>query len=242
MKKLRIISSLLLLTILSSTSEAKYCPQIKIAIVDTGLDLTDPRFKNHICETGHKNFIKDQTLDDIHGHGTHVAGLIQKYAGRGNYCFLIYKYYSDANLGFVNLNNEVDAFQEAIDNGANIVNFSGGGAEFSEEEFLIMKSHPEVLFMVSAGNEHANMDISEHYFYPAAYNLKNEIVVGSISWDHIRSDFSNYGKVVKNVEVGENVISYLPHNKKGSMSGTSQATAIKTGKVVAKLLHMCHSK
>ena len=69
------------------------CEQIKIAIIDTGLDLSDPRFAGHICNKGHRNFILDNdNTEDNNGHGTHIAGLIRSNAGEGNYCFLIYKF------------------------------------------------------------------------------------------------------------------------------------------------------
>src|SRR5271168_5346568 len=104
----------------------------KIAVVDTGLNINDPRFQGHLCKTGHKNFVANETLNDIVGHGTFVVGLIQQYAKNANYCMLIYKYYSESSSGQTNAKNELLSFKEAVKNGATVVNFSAGGPNFYE--------------------------------------------------------------------------------------------------------------
>lgn len=239
------IKSLILLLIMQQGSFASSgCDQepLKIAVIDTGLNLDDPRFAEHLCKTGHMNFVmnNDRPIDE-HGHGTHVTGLIQQYAGKGNYCFLIYKYYSDANPGSVNLKNTVKAIHAAVENGATIINYSGGGPEFAEDEYLSIKNSPKVTFIVAAGNEHHDIDITKDY-YPANYNLTNEIIVGSLNAAGTRASTSNWATKTQIVwEVGDSVLSTFPGEKTGYMSGTSQATAIHTGKVVAMRLSACNS-
>lgn len=215
---------------------------LKIAILDTGLDLNDPRFSEHICDGGHWNFVMENlNLTDEYDHGTHVAGLIQQHAGKGNYCFLIYKYYSDANPGSLNLKNTIKAIKAAVKNGANIINYSGGGPEFSEDEYLAIKNNPKVTFIVAAGNEHHDIDTLKDY-YPACYKLPNEIIVGSNDKFGNRAPTSNSGSHTINAwEIGDMVQSTLPNGKMGWMGGTSQATAVHTGKVVANRLHACNS-
>jgi subtilisin family serine protease len=208
--------------------------QLRVAIVDTGLDLKDPRF-THLCPTGHKNFVKSETLDDINGHGTHVSGLIELHAGKSNYCMLIYKFYSDSISGSSTTKNEVGAIREAIEDGADVINLSEDGPEFDEDEAIIIKYHPEVTFVVAAGNERKDLDIQGNQMYPASLNYPNIVVVGSLDHNAKRSEYSNYGKKVENWEVGEQVWSYLPNGKYGFMSGTSMSTAIATGKLVDKL-------
>lgn len=200
-----------------------------VAIVDTGLDLSDPRFSNALCPNGHKDFT-DAGIKDTNGHGTHIAGLIKSYAKKSDYCMLIYKYYEP------NKNNvlaQLNSFKEAIKNGANIINFSGGGSGYLKEEYEIIKSHPEVLFIVAAGNEGKNLSNHEYTYYPASYNLSNMIIVSSYSLSKERDVSSNYGSFVS-WEVGVNQLSTLPDGKTGYMSGTSQATAIKTGKIISE--------
>jgi len=209
--------------------------KIHVAIVDTGLDLKDPRFKDHLCPTGHKNFVPGETLDDINNHGTFVAGLIQRYADNSDFCLLIYKYYSNAASGEQNLQREVLAMQEAVSNGADIVNYSGGGPEFNEEEFLIIRNHPKTIFVVAAGNEHQSLDVSGNEFYPASYFLKNEHVVSANAIDGFRLGSSNWGSRVTDSELGDSVLSFLPNDLIGIMSGTSMACAIFSGKLVDRM-------
>jgi subtilisin family serine protease len=226
------IPLILALFLVPSTS----AEQLKIAIVDTGLDINDPRFAGHICPSGHKDFT-ETSLEDTLGHGTFVAGLIKKNAGNSNYCLLIYKYYVDSAPGSVNVRRELAALREAISNGADIVNFSGGGPIFNEEESLLIKYHPEVTFVVAAGNEGKSLDISGNEYYPASYFYPNEIVVGSVNSKGKRSSFSNYGKNVEVKELGEGVVSYVPNNRIATWEGTSFSTAIHTGKLIRKMLH-----
>lgn len=211
---------------------------LKIAIIDTGLDLNDPRFSGHICRSGHMSFL-DNSVIDKHGHGTHVAGLIQEYAGPGNYCFLIYKFYDMTNSGRQNLLNEITAIGEAAKNGAKIVNISGGGEMFSEEEYLALKGNPQILFILAAGNDGRNLDIKGNEYYPASYNISNTIVVGNKDSKGNIAPTSNRGQAVDVYEVGVNVLSLFPGGRKAIMTGTSQATAIHTGKIVRQLLNKC---
>jgi subtilisin family serine protease len=233
------------LLLLFLTTIASSAPKtLRVAIVDTGLDITDSRFEGHICPAGHKDFT-GTGLQDIHSHGTFIAGLIEQNAGPGNYCFLIYKYYLESNPGSVNLDNEVLALQEAVDNGADIVNFSGGGPIFDEKEFLVIKNNPKVKFVVAAGNDGQNLDLVYNAFYPASYYLKNEVVVGNVDILGNRVPSSNYGSKVVNTQNGDNVKSFLPPklcqdlnpNCEGYMTGTSMSTAVKTGKLVRKILN-----
>lgn len=213
--------------------------RIKVAIVDTGLDLEDPRFKHLICKDGnHYDFVLNTSnIIDRHGHGTHVAGLIQREAGSEGYCFLIYVYYSDRNSGRQNLRNSIAAYKAAVAAGAQFVNYSGGGPEADEGERLVIKSASGTTFVVAAGNEHENIDFPGNEYYPASYNLQNIISVGSIGNDNKRLPTSNYGNTVKAWEYGENVISTLPGGHRGAMSGTSMATAVHTGKLVRAAIH-----
>jgi len=202
---------------------------LKVAVIDTGLNLKDDRFQGVICPTGHKDFT-GEGINDIHGHGTHVTGLIKKNAGIGNYCILIYKYYSEKLIDRQNLINAISALKEAASNGADIVNFSSGGPEFNEEEYLIIKQHPYITFVVAAGNEGHNLDYKCDY-YPACLGLPNMVIVGNCKNKKVYNKTSNYGKILTTCNNGNNVLSSLP-NGFGYMSGTSQSTAIETGKLV----------
>jgi subtilisin family serine protease len=203
---------------------------LKVAVVDTGLDLKDDRFQGFICPTGHKDFT-GEGLKDINGHGTHVTGLIEKNAGIGNYCFLIYKYYSEKQTGHQNLINEIKAFQAAVENGADIVNFSGGGPKFNEQEYNIIKENPYVTFVVASGNEGHNLNINCDY-YPACLKLANMVIVGNCKNKDNYNESSNRGDILTTCNDGNHVLSSLPNGYFGYMSGSSQSTAIETGKLI----------
>lgn len=192
------------------------------------------------------NFVVDQANPkDDHGHGTHVAGIIGAIANPKSgvagvaqkVSIMAVKYYSDANPGSVNLRNTVRAINYAVDMGAKIINYSGGGPEFSEEEFQAIKRAEAkgVLFVAAAGNEHQDTDQVENYYYPSAYRLSNILSVAATDIHNNLLKSSNWGKNKVDVTApGENIYSTLPGNRFGYMTGTSQATAFVTG--VAALL------
>lgn len=216
----------ILLSLLVSDSYAK--EPIKIAVIDTGLDLTDPRFAGKLCATGHKDFT-NTTLQDNIGHGTHVAGLIEKNAGNSNYCMIILKYYLEERVNdTLNTFRTILAFNEAENLGADIVNFSSGGPNFIDIEYQTIKTS-KALFVLAAGNDHADV---RNNFYPAAYHLPNSLVIGSLDRKGNKAKFSNFGPFVDVWELGEDLLSYLPGNMNGIFSGTSMSAAIEAGKLL----------
>ena len=208
-------------------------PVTRVAIIDTGLDLSDPRFQDYLCAEGHKDFTK-VGLKDTNGHGTHIAGLIKRTAGPGNYCFIIVKYYVEGIPESEHVLRSVQAVQYAASLGVEYVNYSGGGGNFEEREYLAIRES-RATFIVAAGNE--KHDLAKHPYYPASYELPNIVAVGNWTINHVRSATSNYGTKVNAWEVGENQLSDLPCTEahshcQGTMSGTSQATAIHTGNIL----------
>jgi thermitase len=223
--------------------------KVIVAVIDTGIDSGHPALKKNVWKSPANqeaeeygwNFVTNKANPvDEHGHGTHVAGIIGAVADpkagvsgvAHNVSIMSVKYYSDSNPGSVNLKNTIKAINYAIDNGAKIINYSGGGPEFSEDEFLAIKRAESkgILFVAAAGNEHQNTDVNENYYYPSAYRLSNILSVAATDIRNNLLATSNWGK--KRVDVaapGENIYSTLPGNRFGYMSGTSQATAFVTG-------------
>lgn len=226
--------------------------KVIVAVIDTGLDANHPSLSANVWRDPKSrkspgvgiygwNFVVDKPnpLDD-HGHGTHVAGIIGAVADpqRGvsgvahKVSIMSVKYYSDANTGAVNLRNTVRAINYAIDQGARIINYSGGGPEFSEDEYLAIKRAESkgILFVAAAGNEHQDTDLSENYYYPSAYRLSNILSVAATDINNNLLRSSNWGKTRVDVAApGENIYSTLPGGRFGYMTGTSQATAFVSG-------------
>lgn len=219
---------------------------VVVAVIDTGIDANHINLSPNLWhDPSNKsvygwNFVIDKPNPvDEHGHGTHVVGIIGATLDFANgvsgvahhVSIMSVKYYSDANPGSVNLKNTVKAINYAVDHGARIINYSGGGPEFSEDEYLAIKRAGQkgILFVTAAGNEHSNADLAENYYYPAAYGLPNVISVTATDIQNNLLPSSNWG--IKKVDVaapGENIYSTLPGHY-GYMSGTSQATAFVSG-------------
>jgi serine protease len=197
----------------------------KVVVIDTGLDLKDERFKTVLCSDGHKNLSYDTHLMDHNGHGTHIAGIIQKYAEDANYCLVIVKFYSESPKA-PNYITEALKYASSLQD-VKIINISAGGADEDLDEKATIFNNPNIIFNVAAGNNAKKLEPCD--YFPACYGLPNMNVIGNIS------PSSNYGPIVKAVEDGKNVLSSIPGGGYAIFSGTSQATAIYTGKMVRKL-------
>lgn len=217
---------------------------------DDGLLLTRPK----LCKTGHRSFTDDKTLHDNHGHGTHVAGLIGTYAKAANYCLVILKI---TNIHHTSLSSIVSAIEHAIDINVDIINHSGGGVGAAiVEKIAVTKALDRgIIYVSAAGNdgralEHyvfkfflglpvfisaktATVSFIEKYGYFMSSYDPRVIAVGGIGKNGKIMTNSNHGPVVRYYERGESVLSILPNKQYGRLSGTSQATAIKTGKIIS---------
>lgn len=219
--------------------------RINVCVVDTGIDATHPDLKDNICRGKNDEFGFDfvtgkKNPGDLHGHGSHVAGIVGATARAGagasgvapNICISAARYYSDTATGAQNLSNTVKAINYCVDSGAHIINYSGGGAEFSAAELkAIQRAEAKgIIFVAAAGNEYQNTDETGNSYYPAAYGLSNIIAVAATNIRNQILPSSNWGK--KHVHVaapGENIFSTLPKGKYGYLTGTSQATAFVSG-------------
>lgn len=231
MRQLIIATAFLLLLLIPVRALSK---TLTIAVIDTGVD----RDNSKLCKTGHKSFVDGDpdALDDKVGHGTHVAGTIAINGGNHDYCLVSLKFYGTAQSYSENLISMRKALQYAINIKVDFINISGGGAPFDAEEYRILRRavKKNITTVVAAGNENTNLDTA-CTFFPACYDLPL-IVVGNLraTINFERSPSSNYGKRVNVWEVGTDVLSSLPHGHMGYMSGTSQAAAVATGKMIRK--------
>lgn len=194
------------------------------------------------------NFVSENNdLSDNHGHGSHIAGIIGAEAGNGKgiagvspkVSLMILKYFDPKVPNTDNLRNTVNSIRYAIKNKADIINYSGGGTEFSAEEKQAIEEARRngILFVAAAGNERSNSD--QHKYYPADYGLNNIISVTAIDQKTEVLPSSNFGtETVDLAAPGFNILSTLPGNAYGYMTGTSQATAFVTGAaVLVKAFH-----
>ncbi len=136
------------------------------------------------------NFVSGSNdLTDNHGHGTHIAGIVGAEANNGKgisgiapeVSLMILKYFDPKVPNTDNLKNTIKAIHYAVENGADIINYSGGGTDHSREEYDAVKLAEKkgVLFVAAAGNEQSNSD--KNHYYPADYKLSNIISVTAIN-------------------------------------------------------------
>lgn len=233
---------------------------VTVAIIDTGIDSQHADLKNSLWnndkEINGKPGVDDDGngfVDDKHGwdfvtssgkiidvnrHGTHIAGIVgaraASQAGYSGICpgvkLMSLRYFDQNASGIKNLQNTVRAIEYAVANGADIINYSGGGAEFSRAEMMALKKAERkgILVVAAAGNERSNAD--EHLYFPAAYKLDNIFSVTALNRHGKILPSSNWG--VKKVHIaapGNSILSTLPGGSYGVMTGTSQATAFVSG-------------
>lgn len=250
--------------------------KVVVAVIDTGIDVNHEDLKNNLWtnpgESGLDskgrnkatngidddgngliddvhgwNYVSNNNkLDDNHGHGTHIAGIIGAEAGNKkgitgispDVSIMVLKYYDPKVPNTDNLKNTIAGIQYAVKMGANIINYSGGGTDFSQEEHdaVQLAEQKGILFVAAAGNERSNSD--EHHYYPADYKLKNIISVTAIDPTTEVLSSSNYGTDTVDIAApGQNILSCLPGSTYGLMTGTSQATAFVTGAAVLVMAH-----
>jgi subtilisin family serine protease len=145
---------------------------VKVAILDTGIDPTNPDliYPNGTSKVvANRSFVDfnwdgvpDEPVQDMHGHGTHVAGIV---GGLGNYLSFIKGVAPGANfiVGKV-LSNEgwgydswiISGIEWAISEGADIISMSLGGWAYHEYDPLVdavnQAFNQGVLVVVAAGN------------------------------------------------------------------------------------------
>jgi subtilisin family serine protease len=111
--------------------------------------------------------------------------------------------------------------------GANIralnASYGGGGPSNAERDALTALGNSGILFAAAAGNDGRNTDTVPNY--PSGYNLTNMISVAATTQPDGLAGFSNFGaKSVLMGAPGLSILSTLPGNQYGSLSGTSMAT------------------
>ncbi len=216
-----------------------------VAVIDTGVDLDHQDLVTNIWSLSPTvkgfDFVNGGTLPydtSLTGHGTHVAGVIGAKAnnGRGiaglnwNVKIMPIRVLNDAGVG---TNSDlIAAINYAVSNGASIINLSlggGGGGSNSDDDPLYAEIRAArdalpkgVLVVAAAGNDGADMETTP--FYPAAYSLSNIISVAASDHDDAVASFSNFGSTTVDLAApGDDIVSTLPDNTVGSLSGTSMA-------------------
>lgn len=222
------LSALVVLTAFSFKTTHNPRHTIRVSLIDTGIDLDDNTLTKYLCDAPSHYDFTGKGIQDVIGHGTMVAHLIVDNARDADFCLVIYKYYDDKASNEENITRVIEAFTKSIDQGDDLINYSGGGPDSEEVEKEVLARFKGIV-VVAAGNEGKELGKDGYNYFPAGYaldkdgvGLKNVVPVGSVDEDGKRSKFSNYGEQVKFWESGVY----------GEVSGTSFSTARITGKLV----------
>lgn len=202
---------------------------IKIAIIDTGVDINHPDLAANITP-GRDVMDDDGDPSPAPGadHGTHVAGTASAatnnatgVAGVGYDCKIMGIRAGDFFFTGADL---LEAITWASDNDANVINMSLGGGAPSQamQDAVTYANSKNVIVICAAGNNGSTAK-----FYPAAY--PGCMAVASSDPDDSRSGFSNYGNWVHVAAPGNNIYATYPNNQYGFSSGTSMASPVVAG-------------
>lgn len=227
--------------------------QIKIAVIDTGIDYNHSDLKENIwvnvAEQLGKPGVDDDGngfVDDLHGydfanndsdpldghgHGTHCAGTIGAVhdntfgvAGvMGNVEIVAVKFLTDQGSG--DSANAIKAIDYATSLNVDIMSNSWGGGAFSKllEEAIQRASDAGIIFTAAAGNSADDNDKVAHY--PANYDVPNIVSVAAHTAQDTLASFSCYGKESVDIAApGKAILSTMTKGSYGVLSGTSMAT------------------
>lgn len=212
---------------------------VKIAVIDTGIDYTIPDLADNVwtneVELNGKPSIDDDNngcVDDIHGcnfagntgdpkddhgHGSHVSGTIAASGNNGigvagvawNATLVGVKFLDASGSG--TLDNAVKSIDYATRVGVKLMSNSWGGGGFSQAllDSINRAKDAGILFVAAAGNDGTDNDASPAY--PASYQADNIISVAAVDAAGNLADFSCYGKTSVHVAApGVHVLSNVP--------------------------------
>lgn len=188
---------------------------VVVAIIDSGIDLQQSEFAGRIWENqgeiagngidddnngyiddvnGYDFANKDSDPSDYFGHGSSVSSILaangndaSKFAGVDWSCKIMpLKCLFDNGSSW--MIDVIESIYYAVDNGADVINISLGGPDYSVGlgEAIAYAIANDVLVFASMGN--ANSEVT---FYPAAY--PNVFAIGASDYKDVRSSFSNFG-------------------------------------------------
>lgn len=205
---------------------------VKVAILDTGIDLDHPDLWRNI-KGGINTLRPRKSADDDNGHGTHLAGTIAAIdndfgvIGVGPEISLYaVKVLNRKGKGW--LSDLIDALDWCIDNKIQVVNMSFGSLEGNQSfhDAIIRAYQAGITMVASAGNNGEDSGLIE---YPAIY--PETIAVSAVDeYDNFAS-FSSYGSEIDLTAPGVNILSTYKNGFYETMYGTSMSAAHVTGTV-----------
>ena len=201
---------------------------IGVAVLDTGISTTHPdlnvvdgrRFYTVTTGPPQSRLREDDNYDDVHGHGTHVAGTIAALDnGIGvvgvapDVALYAVKVLDDTGSGTVSA--IVAGIEWAVNNGIPVLNMSLGSTTHSQTlqdacDNAYAAGH---LVVAAAGNEGEGTDT---VIYPAKYDSVIAVAASDIS--DARASFSSTGPAVELIAPGADILSTIPWTDENSLT------------------------
>lgn len=200
-----------------------------VAVIDTGCDLQHTDLKDNLLP-GYNFIDNSNNPQDDNGHGSHVAGTI---AAINNSLGVVGISPNTKILPVKSLNHQgtgssssvANGIKWAVDHGAGILTMSLGSPDPSRqiEQAIDYAIQHNVAIFCAAGNSGNTTDIQ----YPAKF--AETISIGAIDRNLNVCEFSCCGDTLDFVAPGADIISCMPNNSYGMMTGTSMAAPFAVG-------------
>lgn len=204
---------------------------VTIADIDTGIDFNNSDFNGKIVVVNGSNVVggNSNPVDD-EGHGTSTAAIAAANTndsiGIAGICggaqIMPIKVLDSTGTG--TSDQIIQGIQLAVDSGANVLNLSFGGPDFSQAEqdaITYATSHNRIC-CAAAGN-----DGTQSKTYPAAY--AGAIAVGASDQQDAKASFSNYGSWVQVTAPGVSIYCPSLGSSYDYGDGTSLSTPLVAG-------------
>ncbi len=209
---------------------------IKVAIVDTGIDVTHPDLQGNI-KGGMSAVGYTKSYKDDNGHGTHVAGIV----GAINNTIGVIGIASNVDLYAVKvldrngsgyLSDIIEGLDWSISNGIQVVNMSLGTSAYNASFEAAVKrvNAAGIVQVAAAGNSGPGGNTVN---YPARF--PEVIAVSAIDNTDTIAYFSSRGPEVDLTAPGVSIYSTYKGSTYATLSGTSMAAPHVTGTVALVL-------
>lgn len=209
-------------------SEKETLPEVKVAVLDTGIYAEHNWFAGRLAEGGISLMTTDSVEpEDAFGHGTHCAGILAQ-ATPENVKILPVKVMNDRGYGYGTV--IYCGMLYAIEQHADVVSMSlgGNGEDWLIDEGVAALTAADIPCIAAAGNESDDAKYHHPARNPDCVTVSSVTAQGGEHGEHVyeRSHFSNYGDAVDFCAGGDSVESaYIGgRDQTAVMSGTSMAT------------------